>query len=76
MGSKWFLSLARHLIREQGCRQIVGTIISSARKGALPLVEKHDGLLWYMCPYVSFEANENTIYTGGCPNQHLIPIFE
>nr|WP_296106638.1 transporter substrate-binding protein [uncultured Agrobacterium sp.] len=45
IGSKWFLSNARHLIREQGCRQIVGTIISIARKGALPLVEKHDGLL-------------------------------
>ncbi|WP_296085559.1 transporter substrate-binding protein [uncultured Agrobacterium sp.] len=71
-----YLEGARHLIREQGCRQIVGTITSAARKEALPLVEKHDGLLWYMCPYEGFEANENTIYTGGCPNQHLIPLFE
>nr|WP_296038756.1 transporter substrate-binding protein [uncultured Agrobacterium sp.] len=36
----------------------MGTIISVARKGALPLVEKHDVLLWCMCPYESFEANE------------------
>jgi branched-chain amino acid transport system substrate-binding protein len=29
-----------------------------------------------MCPYEGFEANENVIYVGGCPNQHLIPLFE
>ncbi|MGT2464774.1 transporter substrate-binding protein [Mesorhizobium atlanticum] len=23
-----------------------------------------------------FEANENVIYTGACPNQHLIPLFD
>ncbi|MGF0538648.1 transporter substrate-binding protein [Agrobacterium sp. ES01] len=71
-----YLDGARRMIRENGCRQIVGTITSAARKEVLPLVEKHDGLLWYMCPYEGFEANENTIYIGGCPNQHLIPLFE
>ncbi len=58
------------------CRHIVGTITSAARKEVIPLVEKHDGLLWYMCPYEGFEANESVIYLGGCPNQHLIPAFE
>ncbi|WP_159952482.1 transporter substrate-binding protein [Rhizobium sp. 18065] len=67
---------ARHLIRDEGCRHIVGTITSAARKEVIPLVEKHDGLLWYMCPYEGFEANENVLYIGGCPNQHLIPLFE
>jgi ABC-type branched-subunit amino acid transport system substrate-binding protein len=70
-----YLEGARHLLRE-GCRHIVGTITSAARKEVIPLVEKHDGLLWYMCPYEGFEANENVIYLGGCPNQHLIPAFE
>ena len=70
-----YLDGARHLLRE-GCRHIVGTITSAARKEVIPLVEKHDGLLWYMCPYEGFEANENVIYVGGCPNQHLIPAFE
>jgi branched-chain amino acid transport system substrate-binding protein len=67
---------ARTLIRQQGCRHIVGTITSAARKEVIPLVEKYDGLLWYMCPYEGFEANENVIYIGGTPNQHLIPLFE
>jgi len=71
-----YLEGARSLIRDHGCRHIVGTITSSARKEVIPLVEKHDGLLWYMCPYEGFEANENVIYIGGCPNQHLIPLFD
>ncbi len=71
-----YLDGARSLIRDHGCRHIVGTITSAARKEVIPLAEKHDGLLWYMCPYEGFEANENVIYIGGCPNQHLIPLFE
>lgn len=67
---------ARRLIREHGCRHIIGTITSAARKEVIPLVEKYDGLLWYMCPYEGFEANENIIYIGGTPNQHLIPLFD
>jgi ABC-type branched-subunit amino acid transport system substrate-binding protein len=71
-----YLEGARALIREAGCRQIVGTITSLARKEVIPLVEKHDGLLWYTCPYEGFEANENVVYTGACPNQHLVPLFD
>ncbi|TCM53057.1 amino acid/amide ABC transporter substrate-binding protein (HAAT family) [Rhizobium sp. PP-F2F-G48] len=71
-----YLEGARSLLRDRGCRHIVGTITSLARKEVLPLVEKHDGLLWYMCPYEGFEANENVVYIGGCPNQHLLPVFD
>ncbi len=70
-----YLDGAQQILRS-GCRHIVGTITSAARKEVIPLVEKHDGLLWYMCPYEGFEANESVIYLGGCPNQHLIPAFE
>lgn len=67
---------ARTLLRDHGCRHIIGTITSAARKEILPVVEKHDGLLWYTCPYEGFEANPNVIYTGACPNQHLLPLFD
>ncbi|EJL49541.1 ABC-type branched-chain amino acid transport system, periplasmic component [Rhizobium sp. CF122] len=70
-----YLDGAQQMLRSD-CRHIVGTITSAARKEVIPLVEKHDGLLWYMCPYEGFEANESVIYLGGCPNQHLIPAFE
>lgn len=71
-----YIELARDLLRDRGCRHLIGTITSAARKDLIPLVEKHDGLLWYMCPYEGFEANKNVIYTGSCPNQHLIPLFD
>lgn len=74
--SRRYVDEARAMLRDAGCRQIVGTITSIARKEVIPLVEKHDALLWYMCPYEGFEANENVIYTGACPNQHLIPLFD
>ncbi|MBS1165849.1 MAG: amidase [Proteobacteria bacterium] len=71
-----YLEQARAMLRDAGCRHIIGTITSLARKEVIPLIEKHDGLLWYICPYEGFEANENVIYTGTCPNQHLMPLFE
>ena len=58
------------------CRHIIGTLTSQARKDVIPVVEKHDGQLWYVCPYEGFEANECVIYTGACPNQHLVPLFD
>jgi branched-chain amino acid transport system substrate-binding protein len=66
---------ARRLL-DKGCRQVFGTVTSQARKDVIPIIEKHDGQLWYVCPYEGFEANENVIYTGACPNQHLLPLFD
>lgn len=66
----------RALLRDHGCRHVMGTITSAARKEIIPVVEKHDGLLWYTSPYEGFEANANVIYVAACPNQHLLPLFE
>ena len=71
-----YILLARSMMRDLACRHIVGTLTSQARKDVIPVVEKHDGQLWYVCPYEGFEANECVIYTGACPNQHLVPLFE
>ncbi len=62
-----YVEHARAMLRETGCRHIVGTVTSIARKEVIPLVEKHDGLLWYVCPYEGFEANENVVYTRRLP---------
>lgn len=71
-----YVELARALLRDHGCRHIVGTVLSAARKDVAPVVEKYDGMLWYACPYEGFEANESIIYMGACPNQHLLPLFD
>ena len=71
-----YMTLARGMMLENGCRHIFGTVTSQARKDVIPVIEKYDGQLWYVCPYEGFEANENVIYTGACPNQHLIPLLD
>lgn len=71
-----YLDLAKQMLRDRGCRHIIGTIISQARKDVTPLIEKYDGLLWYICPYEGFEANENILYLSACPNQHLLPVLD
>src|SRR6202044_3549842 len=74
--SELYLELTRKMLQEGGCRHVIGTVTSQARKDVIPVIEKHDALLWYVCPYEGFEANPNVIYTGACPNQHLLPLFE
>jgi urea transport system substrate-binding protein len=74
--SERYIELARKMLLEDECRHVIGTVTSQARKDVIPVVEKHDALLWYVCPYEGFEANPNVIYTGACPNQHLLPLFE
>jgi urea transport system substrate-binding protein len=74
--SEPYIELARKMLQEDGCRHVIGTVTSQARKDVIPVIEKHDALLWYVCPYEGFEANPNVIYTGACPNQHLLPLFE
>ncbi|WP_120498194.1 transporter substrate-binding protein [Kiloniella sp. EL199] len=68
--------LTEKLLREEDCQQIIGTVTSISRKEVTPIIEKHDGLLWYTAPYEGFECCENIIYTGACPNQHIVPMFK
>ncbi|MBB4285198.1 transporter substrate-binding protein [Roseospira goensis] len=63
------------MLRDSGCRHVIGTITSLSRKEVLPIIEKHDALLWYMCPYEGFECSESIIYLGASPNQHIVPLF-
>ena len=70
-----YLAFSEAMLRERGCRHIIGTITSIGRKEIIPIIEKYDALLWYMCPYEGFECCENVIYTGACPNQHIVPLF-
>lgn len=67
--------MSEAMLREHGCRHIVGTITSIGRKEVIPIIEKHDALLWYVCPYEGFECCENVIYAGASPNQHIVPLF-
>lgn len=71
-----YAPLAREAIARAGARHIVGCTTSWSRKEVIPVLEKSGTLLWYPCPYEGFECNEQVIYLGACPNQHVLRLFE
>lgn len=62
------------LIRDYGCRHVIGCYTSAARKQVLPILERTNTLLWHSARYEGFEASENVIYIGAAPNQHIVPL--
>ncbi|WP_211657887.1 transporter substrate-binding domain-containing protein [Paracoccus subflavus] len=60
---------------DRGIIHVCGCYTSSSRKEVLPIIEKHDALLWYPSHYEGFETSQNVIYTGSSPNQHLTPLI-
>jgi ABC-type branched-subunit amino acid transport system substrate-binding protein len=66
--------IADRLIAD-GARHIVGGITSWSRKEMIPVVERRNALLWYPCPYEGYESSDRVVYTGACPNQHIVPLF-
>lgn len=66
--------LGRKLIAEMKVASIFGCCTSVGRKALLPVVERHDSLLWYPTQFEGFEYSPNIIYGGTCPNQHTVPL--
>lgn len=69
-----YASLADELIVEHGVRLIMGCHMSSARKAVIPIVERHNALLFYATPYEGFEYSRNVFYAGAAPNQNILPL--
>jgi branched-chain amino acid transport system substrate-binding protein len=69
-----YANLAEQLILEHRVRIIVGCYMSSTRKAVIPIVERHNALLFYATPYEGFEYSRNVIYTGAAPNQNTLPL--
>ncbi len=73
--SDWptFAAKAEKLITQDKVCAIFGCWTSASRKTVLPVVEKHDHLLFYPVQYEGLEQSPNIIYTGAAPNQQIIP---
>jgi len=71
-----YARLAADIVASSGAKHIVGCTTSWSRKEIIPLLEKRNTMLWYPCPYEGFEAHEQVIYLGACPNQHVLPLLE
>ncbi len=66
--------LAHELIVHEKVVSLFGCAASPMRKVLLPLVERHDALLWYPTQFEGFEYSPNVMYGGPCPNQHVLPL--
>lgn len=70
-----YAAMAAELVAHSGARHILGCTTSWSRKEVIPVLEKTQTTLWYACPYEGFEANEQVVYLGACPNQHVLPLL-
>lgn len=73
--SDWprFGRLAEEMLVQDQVDVIFGAWTSVSRKEILPVVEQHDGLLFYPVQYEGEESSANVFYTGAAPNQQAIP---
>ena len=71
-----FAAGAERLLTRDQVATIFGCWTSQSRKAVLPVVERHNGLLWYPVQYEGQESSPNIIYTGATPNQQIFPALE
>lgn len=68
-----FERLAERVIVEDRVSAIFGCWMSAHRKAVVPVVERHDNLLFYPVQYEGLESSPNVFYLGAAPNQQIIP---
>jgi len=71
-----FAIRADELLHNDGIDIIFGCWTSSSRKALLPMLEKHNGLLFYPLQYEGLEENPHVIYTGSTLNQQVEPAID
>lgn len=71
-----FAQQARYFLEEDGIHVIFGCWTSSSRKALLPILDKHDGMLFYPLQYEGLEGSPNVIYTGSTLNQQIEPAID
>jgi len=71
-----FAEKTEKLITEDCVAAVFGGWTSSSRKAMKPVVEKHNGLLFYPVQYEGLEASKNIYYTGATTNQQILPAME
>jgi urea transport system substrate-binding protein len=68
-----FARQAERLIRQDGVCALFGCWTSASRKAVVPVVERHNHLLFYPVQYEGAEQSPNVVYGGPVPNQQILP---
>jgi urea transport system substrate-binding protein len=73
--SNWntFAEKSEKLIVADKVCTLFGCWTSASRKTVLPILEKHNHLLFYPVQYEGLELSPYVVYTGAAPNQQIIP---
>lgn len=71
-----FAEQATRLFVEDNIRVIFGCWTSASRKALLPVLQRHDGMLFYPLQYEGLEESPNVIYTGSTLNQQIEPAVD
>ncbi len=76
--SNWdlFAEKSKELLGKNKVKAVFGCWTSVSRKAVLPVFEEYNGLLFYPVQFEGQECSPNIIYSGGIPNQQLIPGVE
>lgn len=71
-----YRGFARQLLTDDEVNIIFGCSMSASRKAVLPIIERHNGLLFYPSMYEGFEYSENVLYTGATLNQNTFALAD
>ncbi|MFI3303942.1 MAG: urea ABC transporter substrate-binding protein [Rikenellaceae bacterium] len=71
-----FAEKAKELLGKEKVSAVFGCWTSVSRKAVLPVFEEYGGLLFYPVQYEGQETSPNIIYSGGTPNQQLLPAVD
>ena len=67
-----YATQAETLLRQHRAAAIFGCWTSASRQQVLPVLAKHDGLLFYPSQYEGEEQSPHVIYTGATPRQQAL----
>lgn len=71
-----FARQADRLFTDDHIRVLIGCWTSASRKAVRPVVERHNGLLFYPVHYEGLEMAPRIVYLGPTPNQQLLPALD
>ncbi|MCA1907485.1 MAG: transporter substrate-binding protein [Magnetospirillum sp.] len=71
-----YAELAERALSEDRVQALFGAWSSTSRKAMLPVLARHDGLLFYPSQYEGAESDPRVVYCGAPPNQQLLPAVE
>jgi len=65
---------AKKLLGQDKVAAVFGCWTSASRKNVLPVVEQHNGVLFYPAAYEGNECSAHVVYTGAVPNHNSMQL--